>query len=157
MTVTIRPAEKRDANTLGRMGAELARLHYSFDPQRFMLPDDVESGYRWWLMKEATNNSAVVLVAEVDGEVAGYCYGRLEERDWNALLDAHGGLHDIWVDERFRGHGAAKLLAQAMIDALGKLGAPRIVLKTSTKNEAAQKLFKGLGWRPTMIEMTRER
>lgn len=156
MTVIVRPAEKTDAAVLGRMGADLARLHYSFDPARFMLPDDVEAGYRWWLMKEAANKRAVVLVAEVDGQVAGYCYGRMEERDWNALLDAHGGLHDIWVDEGHRGLGAARRLATEMIEALKLLGAPRIVLKTSTKNEAAQKLFTSLGWRSTMIEMTRE-
>lgn len=156
MTVIVRPAEMKDAAVLGRMGADLARLHYSFDPARFMLPDDVEAGYRWWLMKEATNKSAVVLVAEGGGQVVGYCYGRMEERDWNALLDAHGGLHDIWVDEAHRGHGAARKLAAAMMQALTKLGAPRIVLKTSTKNEAAQKLFTSLGWRSTMIEMTRE-
>jgi RimJ/RimL family protein N-acetyltransferase len=44
-----------------------------------------------------------------------------------------------------------------MIERLGALGAPRIVLKTSTKNAAAQQLFASLGWRPTMLEMTRER
>jgi hypothetical protein len=43
-----------------------------------------------------------------------------------------------------------------MIRALAERGAPRIVLKTSTKNEAAQRLFASLGWRPTMMEMTRE-
>ena len=156
MKVTVRPAEKTDEAALGRMGAELARLHHDFDPQRFMLPDDVESGYRWWLMKERTNKRAVVLVAEIAGAVVGYCYGRLEERDWNALLDAHGGLHDVWVDEAHRRGGTAKALLKAMIEKLTELGAPRVVLKTSTRNDAAQRLFTELGFRPTMLEMTRE-
>jgi ribosomal protein S18 acetylase RimI-like enzyme len=187
---TIRPAVAADLAALGRMGAELARLHHAWDPPRFMLPDDIEGGYRWWLGRELENPDAVVLVGELargaltqaaprdasteaaprdalteaaprdalteEGSIAGYCYGRLEERDWNALLDAHAGLHDIWVDNAARRSGLGRGLAEAMIAALVQRGAPRIVLKTSTKNEAAQRLFASLGWRPTMIEMTRE-
>ena len=43
------------------------------------------------------------LVAERDGQVVGYAYGREEERDWNLLLDRCGGFHDLWVDEPARG------------------------------------------------------
>jgi ribosomal protein S18 acetylase RimI-like enzyme len=149
------------------MGAELARLHHEWDPPRFMLPggpDEIEKGYRWWLGRELTNPDAVVLVGELapspktqKGAVAGYCYGRLEERDWNALLDAHGALHDVWVDDAARRSGLGRGLVEEMVKALTARGTPRIVLSTSTKNHAAQRLFASLGWRPTMMEMTRER
>ena len=86
----------------------------------------------------------------------GYAYGRLEERDWNNLLDACGGFHDLWVDEAARSAGAGRALTEALVRRLVELGAPRIVLKTAAKNEHAQRLFQRLGWRPTMIEMTRE-
>ena len=155
MALTIRPAKPADGEALGRMGESLARLHYSFDPQRFLPPEGLADGYRSWLLREAKAKDAVVLVAEVDGQVVGYVYGRLEERDWNALLDAHGGLHDLWVDPEGRGTGAGKALAEAMLDALTKLGAKRIVLSASPKNETAQRLFARLGFRPTMVEMTR--
>jgi GNAT superfamily N-acetyltransferase len=98
----------------------------------------------------------VVLVAERAGAVVGYAYARLEERDWNALLEACGALHDLWVDEGARGTGAGRLLAEAIIDKLTAMGAPRIVLHTGSKNEPAQRLFAKLGWRMTMVEMTRE-
>jgi ribosomal protein S18 acetylase RimI-like enzyme len=157
MAVTVRPATPSDAPALGRMGASLARQHHDFDAKRFMLPDDVESGYRWWLGKEAKRpEEAVVLVAEQDGEVVGYCYGRVEGVDWNMLLDRHGALHDIWVEERARGTGTGQLLAEEMVRRLTALGAPRVLLSTAAKNEPAQKLFAKLGWRPTMVEMTRE-
>ena len=35
-------------------------------------------------------------------------------------------------------------------------GAPMSVLSTAARNEAAQRLFARMGFRPTMIEMTRE-
>jgi ribosomal protein S18 acetylase RimI-like enzyme len=155
--ITVRSAAEVDLPALGRMGAALARLHHAWDEARFMLPDEVERGYRWWLGEELRNPEAVVLVAERDGKVVGYAYGRLEERDWNALLDPHGGFHDLWVDEEARQAGAGRMLAEAMIERLTTRGAPRIVLMTATANQAAQKLFASLGWRPTMLEMTRER
>ncbi|WP_224367618.1 GNAT family N-acetyltransferase [Hyalangium versicolor] len=156
MTLTVRPARPADADALGRMGGALMRQHHDFDSQRFMLTEDVESGYRWWLAKEMKAREAVVLVAERDGEVVGYVYGRVEERDWNALRDRCGGFHDIWVDESARGSGAGRLLAEALVRRFTELGVPRVILMTAAKNEGAQKFFARLGWRPTMVEMTRE-
>ena len=156
MPVTLRPATPSDEPALGRMGAALAQQHHAFDSARFMLPEDVESGYRWWLGREAKKADAVVLVAELDGEVVGYAYGRVEAVDWNALLDRCGAFHDLWVEEKARGTGVGALLAEALMQRLTALGVPRVVLHTAAKNANAQRLFAKLGWRPTMVEMTRE-
>lgn len=154
--VTIRPAGDGDGAALGRYGAALATQHHGFDAQRFMLPRDLEAGYRDWLVREAKNPRAIVLVAEQAGEVVGYVYGRVEERDWNLLLDRCGGFHDIWVDDRVRGQGVGAKLAEALVEAFRAQGVPRVVLHTAAKNEPAQRMFARLGWRATMIEMTRE-
>lgn len=156
MPIIVRPAKASDADALGRMGAALVRQHHDFDAKRFMLPEDVEAGYRWWLSKEMKAKEAVVIVAERDGEVVGYVYGRVEERDWSSLRDRCGGLHDIWVDEPARGSGAGRLLAEAAVQRFAELGVPRVILMSATKNEGAQKFFARLGWRSTMVEMTRE-
>jgi ribosomal protein S18 acetylase RimI-like enzyme len=152
--LTIRPAEAADGPALGRMGAALAQLHHDFDPPRFMtLP---ASGYEHWLVSESRRKGAIVIVAVLDGEVVGYAYGALEDRDWNALREACGGFHDLWVEERARRHGAGEKLAEELMRRLVELGAPRVVLSTAVKNAPAQRLFTRLGWRPTMVEMTRE-
>jgi GNAT superfamily N-acetyltransferase len=156
MTITVRSARPEDAEALGRMGAALVRQHHGFDPRRFMLTDDVEAGYRWWLGKEMKSKRAVVLVAELDGEVIGYTYGTIEERDWSTLRDRCGGLHDIWVDEKARRTGAGRMLAEATVQRFAELGVPRVILMSAAKNEGAQRFFARLGWRPTMVEMTRE-
>ncbi|MET0402813.1 MAG: GNAT family N-acetyltransferase, partial [Cystobacter sp.] len=150
-------ARLEDAPALGRMGGALVRLHHAYDPQRFMAPSrELESGYQGWLSRELKRRGAVVLVAEREGAVVGYAYATVEGRDWNALLDAHGELHDVWVEEAARGQGAGALLAEEMVRRLRELGVPRVLLKTASRNEAAQRLFARLGWRATMVEMTRE-
>jgi ribosomal protein S18 acetylase RimI-like enzyme len=156
MSVQIRPASEKDGEALGRMGAALARQHHEFDPRRFWLPDHLEPGYRSWLLREAKSRDAVVLIADREGEVVGYAYGRLEARDWNKLLDRHGGFHDLWVEPHARTAGVGKALAEALCERLIGLGAPRVLLMSASPNTAAQRLFARLGFRSTMVEMTRE-
>jgi ribosomal protein S18 acetylase RimI-like enzyme len=152
----LRPAQPDDLPSLGLLAGNLARLHHVFDERRFFLPDRVEEGYAWWFGREIERDDVVLLVAARGARIVGYAYGRLEERDFNQLLDACGALHDIWVDEAERRHGVARRLVEATIAALTTKGAPRVVLHTAAANTAAQALFASLGFRRTMIEMTRE-
>jgi ribosomal protein S18 acetylase RimI-like enzyme len=155
-SLVIRAAAASDGDALGRMGAALARLHHEYDAARFMLPDDIEVGYRWWLLRELENRKAVIVVAQLDDAVVGYSYGRVEGKDWNRLLDRHGELVDLWVDPAARCGGIGARLTEAVAAELVARGAPRIVLSTAAPNATAQRLFTRLGFRATMIEMTRE-
>lgn len=154
--IVIRPTRASDLPALGKLAGGLVRQHHSFDPQRFFLEEPVEPGYANWLGKESKREGAVVLTAERAGQVVGYVYATTIERDWSMLLDFCGAIHDVFVDERERRSGVATLLIEAAVTELKKLGAPRIVLSTAARNEAAQKFFERLGFRRTMVEFTRE-
>jgi ribosomal protein S18 acetylase RimI-like enzyme len=155
MVPLVRAAQPADLPAIARLAGELVRLHHGFDADRFMSVRNVEAGYARWFAKELDNDQAVLLAAEGDGgEIVGYAYGRLEPRDWNALLDAHGGVHDVFVAPEARQKGVARRLLEALVAALVEKGAPRVLLHTATANRAAQRLFRALGFRETMIEMT---
>jgi len=156
--VTIRRATRSDLPALGRMGATLMRTHYAFDQKRFLEPgDNAEEGYAWFLGEQLEDDvNAIVLVAEIRGEVIGYLYAALEPISWKELRDACGFIHDILVEERRRGHGVATKLMEAAMAWLKEHGAPRVVLGTAEQNEGAQRLFERLGFRRTMVEMTKE-
>lgn len=160
MTVHIRRATRDDIAAIAKLAARLAQMHHAIDPYRFLLVAGIEKGYADFFREEIGDEGAVILAAESDeGEsptIVGYAYGRLEPRNWNDLLEACGKLHDLYVDESVRKSRVAKKLVLEMIERLESLGAPRVVLLTAHTNEAAQKLFKGIGFRPTMLEMTRE-
>ena len=88
--------------------------------------------------------------------VIGYVFAALEPLSWKELRDACGFIHDIAVDEKGRRSGVATALMEAAMAWLRSRGAPRVVLGTAERNPAAQRLFEKLGFRRTMIEMTRE-
>jgi len=155
---TIRPAEARDLPALGRLGAELVRLHHGHDPARFLAPrPGTAEGYGEFLVSQIRDPGAAVWVAERDGEVAGYAFGRLEPMSWMELRGPAGFLHDVVVAETARGAGLGGRLVEAVVRSLEEKGAPRVILWTAEKNEAAQRLFARLQFRRTMVEMTRER
>jgi ribosomal protein S18 acetylase RimI-like enzyme len=155
--VTIRPATPADLPVIGRLGALLVRLHHAFDPKRFIAAaPQTERGYASFLGSQLDEPNVVVLVAEQDGEVVGYTYAGLEGIDYMALRGPAGVLYDIVVDPAHRGRGIGRKLLDSTLAALVARGAPRAVLSTAAKNEQAQRLFARAGFRPTMIEMTRE-
>lgn len=153
----VRRATKSDLPRLGILGSLLVEVHHDFDPLRFLeartrTPVD----YAAFLDTQLSNPDIAVLVADVNGDVLGYTYAGIEGYDYMALRGPAGAIYDIIVDPEYRGRGIGRLLLRAALDFLKARRAPRVVLSTASQNEAAQRLFTSMGFRPTMIEMTRE-
>jgi len=155
--VIVRPAQRADIPAIGRLGAQLVRLHHDFDPQRFIAATSgTEHGYASFLGTQLDDPDVIVLVAERDGQVLGYTYAGVEGVDYMSLRGPAGVLYDIVVDPAHRDQGIGRKLLDATLAALEGKGAPRVVLSTAERNETAHRLFEHAGFRRTMIEMTRE-
>ena len=156
--IVIRGMTKADLAEVGVLAGHLVRAHHGFDAKRFFVTDNIEDGYRWFFGKaiDDADPKTVLMVAEAGGQVAGYVFGSIEPRDWAKLLNKHGAIHDLFVDERFRRRGVAKKLMLEAIRRLQEAGAAQMVLYSATPNTKSQALFASLGFRSTMIEMTFE-
>ena len=155
--MTVRKAERRDLGALGSLGAMLMRTHYEFDRNRFLAPGSgSERGYAAFLGGMLESEDECIFVAEIDGQIAGYVFAALEPLSWKELRGPAGFIHDIAVSDAQRRTGLARELMRAAIDWLRDRGAPRAMLWTASPNAAARELFKSLGFRETMIEMTVE-
>ena len=138
----VRAARREDVPAAARLAAELVRLHHRFDPDRFLCVEPLEQGYAPFLATQVGRRGRVL---------AG-----LEGRDCMDLRDACGKLYDLYVDPAARGGGIGGRLVEETVARLVARGAPRVVLMTAWLNEDARRLFARLGFRPTMLEMTRE-
>lgn len=162
--ISIRAAESKDLPALGRLGASLVRAHHEFDRDRFMSPaGDLAGGYARFLETQLGEPGTVIYVAEAPttdgagGRIVGYVYAGLEPLSWKELREASGFVHDVVVDEQARGRGIGGRLVEAAAAWLEAQGAPRVMLWSAERNAPAQRLFARLGFRRTMVEMTRER
>jgi ribosomal protein S18 acetylase RimI-like enzyme len=150
----IRDMTEADLDASSKLAEALVLLHHSWDRTRFFTQPDIAKGYRWWFNSQLGKEGVLLLVAEVDGAIAGYVYGTLEERDWAKLLDAHGAVHDVHVAEAHRRQGVAQALMTEAAKRFASMGAKQVVLYSASANVQGQTLFKKLGFRPTMVEMT---
>jgi len=153
----VRRATPADLPAVGRLGALLVEEHYDFDPRRFLAArPGTPEGYASFISTQLEDPDKAVLVADDKGDVVGYAYAAAEGYDYMALRGPAGVLHDIIVDPEHRGRGVGRLLIEAALEFFRSRGVPRVVLSTAARNEAAQRLFARMGFRRTMIEMTRE-
>ena len=98
--MTIRsPVDGGDWARVGELAEVLVRTHYAFDSRRFVPPDTLRApDYIARLREEVDRGDAVVLVAEVDGAIAGYVFAGVEAASWKDLRDEAGYVHDLVVD-----------------------------------------------------------
>lgn len=149
----IRKADVLDLPDLGRLSAELARLHSSFDADRFAVQELSEEIFRAFFAEQLGRRDAQVLVAEQDEAVMGYAFVRMEPASLEDLRGAGAWLHDLYVDPVARGNAIGRQLVQAAIDAASRLGSDSLMLSVSPQNKSAQRLFEEMGLRATMVEM----
>ena len=112
--------------------------------------------YGRFLTSQIGRQEKLVLVAERDGAVVGYVFGGMEGSDYMALRGPAAVLYDLVVEPAHRRQGVGVALLDAAFADFTKRGAPRVLLFTAYKNHGAQSLFERVGFRRTMIEMTRE-
>ena len=153
----VRRATRADLQGIGRLGALLVEEHHGFDPRRFLAASPgTARGYASFIGAQLGDPDKAVLVADGGVGVVGYAYAAAEGYDYMSLRGPAGVLHDIIVGPGHRGRGVGRLLLDAALAFLRSRGVPRVVLSTAERNGAAQRLFARAGFRPTMIEMTRE-
>ena len=112
--------------------------------------------YGQFLTSQIGHQEKLVFVAERDGAIVGYVFGAMEGFDYMALRGPAAVLYDLVVDGAHRRRGVGAALLDAAFGEFTKRGAPRVLLFTAYKNHDAQSLFERVGFRRTMIEMTRE-
>lgn len=151
---TIRRATLNDAPAIGALGVRLALQHHGYDAQRFFIFGADETTFTDYFAEQLQRDDVAILVAEIESQIVGFVFTRIEPASIEALSDVSGWIHDIFLDESARGHGLGKALLEAAINALRELGANTLMLAVSPKNETARRVFEKQGFRLTMLLMT---
>jgi ribosomal protein S18 acetylase RimI-like enzyme len=155
MTMTIRPPTVDDWPRIGELAELLVQTHYAFDHSRFIHPDALRGGdYTARVRDEIGQGHAMVHVAENHSRVVGYVFAGVEPASWKELRHDAGYIHDVMVDDQHRHLGIGRALVASAIHWFAARGVTRVMLWTAPANTDAQRLFRSIGFRPTMIEMT---
>ncbi len=121
--IAVRPARKRDLSAIARIERACFR-----PPWRNSLAS----------LARTLDHSAIFNAALVDGQIAGFQYGSVE----NGI----GEFIHVAVDPAFRGMNVAKRLLADAIAYFQRAGVSSIELRTEQTNTSAQRLFTGFGF-----------
>lgn len=149
----IRRARAEDVLALGELGSKLALQHYGYDQLRFTMFQPLEENHRDFFANEITNQESVVLMLEINKEICGYAFIRLEPSSLVELYQTGAWLHDIYLTEKTRGKSVSKRFFEAILNEARQLGSDHLMLSVSPHNTTARKFFERFGFRPTLLEM----
>jgi ribosomal protein S18 acetylase RimI-like enzyme len=138
----IRQAERTDVSELARLWIEFGTYYAELDPERFKTP--AAAGLEEWIEAGLQRATERWLVAELDGEIAGYAVGQLVEphpdADLKMLTDAQAtrlGIHVVHTSEAFRRRGVATALLRELEAWARQQGAELVLAETDVHSPAA--------------------
>ena len=150
----IKKAKIKDVPNLVQLAVELLKYHESFDSY-FAPAKDAKDVYAKFFKRCIYSTTRQLLVAEHDGEIAGYALAEISSRPQVFKIRNIGTINDMFVAEKFRKTGVAKQLLAKLLDWVKskKSKYPKldyIELSVPSKNEIGQKVWAKYGFKEFM-------
>ena len=151
--MTIRFAEIRDIPGMIELLKQVGQVHHDIRPDLFRdgaqkySPADLEALLR--------DPSRPILIADMEGTVAGYCFCILQVTENNPVLCDRKVLYidDLCVDEASRGTGIAAALYSRALELAKELGCHSVTLNVWCGNDRALRFYEKCGMKPQKIGM----
>jgi len=145
--LVIRKATTKDLESIGILWQEFMDFHRERDPA-FARSADGHEHFKEFIAGHLEKESSLVLVAEQNGAVFGYCLAMLakyppvfENRDY-------GTVYDLAVTQRCRRAGIGEKMYKAAEKWFSERGMHRIELRVVVSNEVATAFWRKMGFLP---------
>jgi len=142
--LAIRRARERDVATIVNLWQELQQANTGYD-KRLATKPSAASWYESFIRLQLEHENAVVLVAEVDGAVAGYVFGQVMQRPTLAEGDC-GYVADLCVGASHRGNGIGRRLFYEIRAWFLRAGVNHLEVQVVRGNPASQAFWRKMGF-----------
>jgi ribosomal protein S18 acetylase RimI-like enzyme len=149
----IRFAENRDIPGMIALLQQVGEVHHRIRPDLFRSGAQKYDHEDLALLLKDENRP--ILIADVDGTVAGYAFCILQQIQGDCVLCDRKVLYidDICVDETKRGQGIATALYNRVLEFARELGCHSVTLNVWCGNDGAMKFYEKCGMKPQKIGM----
>jgi ribosomal protein S18 acetylase RimI-like enzyme len=151
----IRAATRRDIPAIVALGEELLDFHRVRDPF-FTRAANSSRLFAKFVEGNIRNDAVRVLVATVEGKIAGYCQGMLEQHPPVLAEPRYGQILDFMVAAEYRRAGIGEQMFNTLCDWFHARGMHRIEVRHSTANESAARFWSKMGFQPYLQTLFRE-
>ena len=149
----IRFACDRDIPGMIELLKQVGEVHHQIRPDLFRSgAQKYDEAALSALLKDA---SRPILIAELDGKVAGYAFCILQITENDPVLCDRKVLYidDLCVEETLRGHGIAGALYQKVLDYARQLHCDAVTLNVWSGNDGAMRFYEKSGFKPQKVGM----
>ena len=151
--MTIRFAQNRDIPGMIDLLQQVGEVHHQIRPDLF------RSGAQKYSVSDLEallkDPARPILIADLDGKVAGYAFCILQVTENNPVLCDRKVLYidDLCVDETIRGMGIATKLYEKVLEYARSIGCQAVTLNVWCGNDNAIKFYENRGLKPQKIGM----
>lgn len=151
MVVEIRKAVEADIEILLSFEKEIIAVERPFD-------NTLKQGqiHYYDLMEHIRNENVEVLVALVNGDIAGSGFGKIRTADPFQEFKAYAYLGFMYVKPEYRGQGINQKILERLVDWAKSLNLTEVRLEVYDENIMAKKAYLKAGFKPHMLEMRLE-
>ena len=142
MTLKLREIEPIDLPVLQKLAIETFGQTFAHDNSPQQLADYFDQVYSLEVLgQELANPQTLQILAEVDGQPAGFLKTNWGSAQTENELDAAYEIQRLYVPQEFQGQGIGKTLFEYALDQAQKSGADWAWLGVWEKNYKAQKVY----------------
>ena len=149
----IRFAEVRDIPGMIELLKQVGQVHHEIRPDLFRGgAQKYDEGALEEILRDPLRP---ILVADMDGQVAGYAFCILQETEKNTVLRDRKVLYidDLCVEEKLRGRGIATALYEQVLSFAREIGCQAVTVNVWCGNDGAMKFYEKCGMKPQKIGM----
>jgi len=138
----IRKAEPSDMESVKSLDKETVRTQMEKE-ERDLIKNFDQYHDEFWRRMTQTKGTTFYVAEDPEGAIVGMIWLGVQERVSGAMF---GWIHDITVDENFRGRGIGRMLLQQASEHFKKMGIRVIGLMTLVENQPARRLYEKAGF-----------
>ena len=141
----IREAKLEDIGQIVRIWDQLMELHLELD-ELFRRCEGSEKAFVDFVKANIADDDKVVLAAEYDGRIVGYCQGSLEKHPPALEKRDYGLIMDAAVDLEFRRTGFGEAMVRHVCKWFKEKGLERIEVRFHVKNTISSSFWPKMGF-----------
>jgi ribosomal protein S18 acetylase RimI-like enzyme len=98
------------------------------------------------MIEKIQDSDCRLTVAEIDGELVGFCYSYISHKPKYFKLEKFGFIGDLYIEEDYRRQGAGRLLINDTMEFFSKRKVRQIELLVAVKNKGTIRFWESLGF-----------
>lgn len=154
LNMIIREALSQDANGVLKLMKQLIEEHGELDP--YYKPFSKYRGLKKYIAEAAKDNNKLLLVAEIEGQIAAYFLGEIQEAPFYSNEKEIGWVADADVDPAYRRKGVLKTLYREALKWFASREIKYIELSVDSRNQPAVSAWQKLGFEKYKLRLRKK-